>query len=88
MSTLLEAAPVTTTVTDEETDTGEPILSHIIRKDDKKSGAAKVTEAYIEGTLLVALCGYTWVPSRNPENHPICPKCIEEAKKIESRGSN
>lgn len=88
MSTLLEAAPFTTTETDEETDTGEPKVSHIIRKDEKESASAKVMAAYVEGTPLVALCGFTWVPSRNPENYPICPKCLEVAKGIENFGNN
>lgn len=36
-----------------------------------------VTEAYINGTPVTALCGKTWVPSRNPEKHQLCPRCKE-----------
>ncbi|MCU1354124.1 MAG: hypothetical protein JWM05_3333 [Acidimicrobiales bacterium] len=39
--------------------------------------ASAVTEAYITGQPVTALCGKTWVPSRNPERYPICPTCKE-----------
>lgn len=34
-----------------------------------------VTEAYVMGNPIVALCGKIFVPSRNPERLPICPDC-------------
>ena len=37
--------------------------------------AAAVTEAMINGTPVTALCGYTWVPSRDPERYPLCERC-------------
>jgi len=55
-----------------------PILTHIIdRGDDKRSAEAIVLEARVMGTPVTALCGYTWVPARDPEKHPICQKCLE-----------
>ena len=64
--------------TEQTTDTGDPIHAHIVdRGDDERSAATIVLEARVNGTPVTALCGYTWVPSRNPENHPICPKCEE-----------
>lgn len=36
---------------------------------------SKLTEALINGTPVVALCGKVWVPSRDPERFPICPEC-------------
>ena len=39
--------------------------------------AASVTEAYITGTPLQALCGKQWVPTRDPANYEICPTCKE-----------
>ena len=36
---------------------------------------AKLTEAYVVGTPVIALCGKVWVPSRDPERFPICPQC-------------
>jgi hypothetical protein len=36
---------------------------------------AKVAEAYVMGTPVIALCGKVWVPSRDPTKFPICPEC-------------
>lgn len=38
---------------------------------------AKLTEAMVLGTPVVALCGKVWVPNRNPEKFPVCPMCKE-----------
>jgi len=35
----------------------------------------KLTEALINGTPVIALCGKVWVPNRDPERFPICPEC-------------
>ncbi|TNC39862.1 DUF3039 domain-containing protein [Mumia zhuanghuii] len=45
-------------------------FSHYVPKD-------KLTEAMIEGTPVVALCGKVWVPSRDPKRFPVCPECKE-----------
>ncbi len=45
-------------------------FSHYVVKD-------KLTEAMVMGTPVVALCGKVWVPSRSPENFPVCPECKE-----------
>ncbi|TIC81594.1 DUF3039 domain-containing protein [Nocardioides sp. GY 10127] len=45
-------------------------FSHYVDKD-------KLTEAMINGTAVVALCGKVWVPSRAPEKYPVCPECKE-----------
>lgn len=39
--------------------------------------ASAVTEAYITGATVTALCGKRWVPTRAPEQYPICPTCKE-----------
>ncbi len=39
--------------------------------------ASAVTEAYITGAPVTALCGKTWVPSRDPGRYPMCPTCKE-----------
>jgi hypothetical protein len=39
------------------------------------ANAAKVTEGYIMGTLVIALCGIEFIPSRDPEKLRICPIC-------------
>ncbi|GAA4285200.1 DUF3039 domain-containing protein [Brevibacterium daeguense] len=38
---------------------------------------AKIMESMVTGTPLIALCGKVWVPTRDPERFPICPKCKE-----------
>jgi hypothetical protein len=44
--------------------------------------ASAVTEAYITGTPVTALCGKTWVPSRDPKRYPVCPTCTEVLAQI------
>jgi len=38
---------------------------------------AKLTEAMVMGTPVVALCGKVWVPSRGADGFPVCPECKE-----------
>ncbi len=56
-----------------ELDSGHGKVAHIADK-------SKLTEAYVAGTPLVALCGYTWVPSRSPTGLPVCAACKELAQ--------
>jgi len=37
--------------------------------------ANAVTKAIIEGTPVTALCGKTWVPTRDPKKYPLCQTC-------------
>lgn len=61
-----------------ETVTSEPEHAHIVdRGDDPRPAWFLVIEARVNGTPVTALCGHTWVPSRNPENLPVCQKCVE-----------
>lgn len=67
-------------LTDPLLDEDKPIVSHIVGPDydddgNKIQGAAKVTMAMINGTPVTALCGYVWVPSRDPGKHPVCEAC-------------
>lgn len=39
--------------------------------------SASVTEGYIMGTPVIALCGAVFVPSKDPEKLRICPICKE-----------
>jgi hypothetical protein len=57
--------------------TGEPVMAHIVKVEPGESAAAKVLEARIYGTQVEALCGYVWVPSRDPKQLPLCQKCKE-----------
>lgn len=38
---------------------------------------AKITESAVTGKAIRALCGKKWVPTRDPQNFPICPTCKE-----------
>ena len=60
---------------DQELETAEPIVAHIVKTEPGESAAAKVMEARIYGTPLEALCGHVWVPSRDPKQGPMCQKC-------------
>jgi hypothetical protein len=47
---------------------GENVFAHIAE-------AAILTEAYVNGTAIMALCGYIFVPHRDPEKYPVCKEC-------------
>jgi len=38
-----------------------------------------VTEGYVLGTPVQAICGKIFIPHRNPEKLPLCPRCKEVA---------
>ena len=44
--------------------------SHYVRKD-------KIVESAVLGIPVIALCGKTWVPGRDPKKFPVCPICKE-----------
>jgi Protein of unknown function (DUF3039) len=60
---------------EEELETGEPPVAHIVKTEPGESATAKVLEARIYGTPIEALCGHVWVPSRDPKTLPVCQKC-------------
>ncbi len=60
---------------DEETETGEPTAAHIVKVPRGQNAAAVVLEARINGTPVEALCGFVWVPSRDPKQLPMCEEC-------------
>ncbi len=47
---------------------------------------AKLTEAMVMGTPVIALCGKVWVPSRNPDRFPVCPECKEIWESMRGEG--
>lgn len=68
-------SPGTETVEDARTrpstdDGDHERFSHYVPKD-------KLTEAMVNGTPVIALCGKVWVPSRDPKKYPVCPQCKE-----------
>lgn len=60
--------------------TGEPLVAHIVRKEDQMPG-------YL-GEEIEALCGKRWIPSRDFEGLPVCEACKAEAERIRASGSN
>ena len=62
------------TRTDEQTDQNND--DHVAHYAD----AAKVTEGYIMGTPVIALCGVEFIPSRDPLKLRICPICKKIAE--------
>ncbi len=39
--------------------------------------SVSVTEGYVLGRPVLALCGQLFVPSRDPKKFPVCPICKE-----------
>jgi hypothetical protein len=48
--------------------------------------SGSVTEGYVLGKPVVAICGEIFVPSRDPKKFPLCPICkkIVEALLLDS----
>lgn len=45
-------------------------FSHYVKKKE-------IMSSVVGGTVIEALCGKRWVPSRDPERYPVCPTCKE-----------
>lgn len=56
-------------------------VAHIVKKADANKG-------YIGQEMIEALCGYKWIPSKNPDGYPICSKCFAIIKRVKNSGSN
>jgi hypothetical protein len=57
------------------TDSGEPKYAHYAE-------SVSVTEGYVLGKTVVAICGTMFVPSRDPKKFPICPICKQIAESL------
>ena len=55
-------------------------FAHYVRKE-------KIVESAVTGKAVRALCGKKWVPSRDPQNFPICPTCKELHSKMKPADS-
>jgi len=58
-----------------EAETGEPKYAHY-------ADSVSVTEGYVLGRPVLAICGKLFVPSRDPKKFPICPICKEIAEAL------
>lgn len=68
--TVVDANVDTTTIT-QDNEGDHDRFAHVVVP------ASAVTEAYITGSVVTALCGKQWVPTRNPEKYSVCPTCTE-----------
>lgn len=64
---------------DDKTDFDEPKIAHIIQKDDEMRG-------YVFGEEVVALCGFRFVPTRDPHKFPMCKECLSVLQSIYGNG--
>lgn len=71
MSTILDPVKLEEEVIEFD-DKGDQIFTHYGR-------SAKVTEGYVMGTPVVALCGKVFVPHRDPKKYPLCKHCEDIA---------
>jgi hypothetical protein len=74
-ATDLDVTPIEHTTADNDPSRN----AHIV--DGGGRGAESIIlEARINGLPVVALCGYTWVPHRDPTKLPVCQECLRIAK--------
>lgn len=64
------------------TNVAEPTLGTDHRLDDGDDNVvahyankAKIAEALVTGKPVRALCGKVFVPTRDPDGRPVCPRC-------------
>lgn len=72
--------PTETETADPLVETGPPKYAHYVAKlpGDRRHIDTVVLQAVRNGTVLVALCGYRWVPSKaHPKTEDICPECLK-----------
>jgi len=43
-------------------------FAHYVRKNE-------ITESAVTGQAVTAICGKKWVPTRLPDDFPVCPDC-------------
>jgi hypothetical protein len=60
---------------DIDSTTGEEHFAHYAE-------SASVTEGYVMGTPIIAVCGKIFIPSKDPEKLRICPICKEIAEAL------
>lgn len=77
-------APTTTPTTTPRTvptDGGDhDKYAHYVKKD-------QITESAITGKAVRAICGKKWVPTRKPDDFPVCPDCKRIYEQLKSSKS-
>lgn len=89
LHTELEELTVTDLVPYEDTDDGKNHKTHIVNPPSNlhifqpgMEAQDIVDIARAGGLEVTALCGYTWVPKRNPEKYDVCDECMTIAGNI------
>lgn len=62
------------------TTTDKPDAAHIVMvpaDQEDETPQAYVLRARIEGFPITALCGFTWVPAKDPGQLPVCQECLD-----------
>jgi hypothetical protein len=57
-------------------------FTHVVRGLPGQDPDLLVANAYANGTVLVALCGHRWIPSKDPRKHPLCRACLRELERL------
>lgn len=71
----------------EATTTDDFTRTHILNcPENKKSTEAWLTEARVFGLEVEALCGYKWVPQRDPQRFSVCEACLGVVEMILAEG--
>jgi len=74
-STSTDSDTITRTV---PTDGGDhDKFAHYVRKNE-------ITESAVTGTPVTAICGKKWVPTRVPDEFPVCPDCKRIYEQLKS----
>lgn len=81
--TVLEVSPQTTEPDMQEDNTLTHIVGPIHTDEGIIQGRTRIMEAMINGTPLEALCGFVWVPTKNPDNYPLCEACLNISRRRE-----
>ena len=81
--TLIQPIEAIEIVPYQDTDDGKQHLTHIVNPTDNPhldgpgvTAKDLVGMARLLGEEIVALCGYKWIPVRNPEKYPVCKTCL------------
>ena len=70
--------------------TGAIEKAHIVKPPDALKGLttpqAFVMEAIVEGWEIEALCGYLWIPGKDPKKYPVCEICKDIYEAMLAKG--
>ena len=53
-----------------------------VSEDEFVATGNSVVAGMVNATPVVALCGKTWVPGRDPARYPMCPTCKDIAQSM------